>query len=228
MSTTFVLSYTACLVNVDTDVEETDPTMLARCDGIAERSDLAQFASDNELPTELGVERITPVLRFADDALVLELRVASRREPTPADSEAIAGFADAMIEGGWGENYEFDLPDDLQDYQVHFSGPPRELVENPRLGAIQAIAQEWETLDHARIAAPPDVEVEALLARLQPLDRALTRGDDPTVERVRALRAALRARFQRRATAEAAARAGIAQVSVEDLDKLDELPDDVF
>lgn len=206
----FRLSFAATLSHVETDEDVQDPKLLAQLDGVREPADLATHANEGELP--IGLLTASPVLRF-DGSLSMTVDMELDREPSPEDVEALADFINRQIEGGWGMNYEFDLPSGLEDYMVHFDATPREQVPTARSDRLHEIEREFGPWDYERLTAQSTDELRAFKAKLEPYASE----QPPLYQSIVAV-------LQQRAVSDS----GYPKVSVDNLNALDDLPEDVF
>lgn len=218
------LTFAAHLIDIDTDEEILDPAVLAPLGGIRERSDLADFARAGALDGQVVLRTAIPTLKFdrATGRLRVVIAFVTERETTERDAELIAAFCLEQIQGSWGCNTEWPLPQSLENCTIHFDDEPLGRTPVPSAAAMQRIADRWRGWSFATLEALPDTELAALLAELEPYPpRNRATG---VSQEIGMLYEATKAQYQRRF----AARTGRAQVSVDDLDGLDDLADDEF
>jgi len=115
------VDFDASLVDGDTEEDILDEGTLRTLEGRREASgDVRELLFDDEIDSRVKVVAIIPVLRF--DATRKELRFSfdfrSNAEPTADDRARMTAFALRLHDGGWGANYEFELPDDIAGCHV--------------------------------------------------------------------------------------------------------------
>ena len=230
----YVLSYPAQLVDRETEEVVTDDAKLARCDGI--RESFVDFAHHPDLgvSSDIDVRSAIPTLRFDGRTrqLVMEIPFVTSRKPTDADIRRFVAFVSERIDGGWGTNYVFDLPAELDDHGITFDSKPREPLPAPLdIAPLAALVEPWKDHDYQRLSQLSDSDLEALASRLRPHEARMTDyrvGADDAADYLlhtfRNLLHQVHAVLNHRK----ADRVGVPKVSMDDLDQLDSLPDDVF
>ncbi len=220
-------TFDAHVENIDTEEKILVPGLLALLDGIAERSDFAQYLHETDLTSKLQVRSAIPTLRFdkANGDLLLEIIFGTDRRPSDKDVEQLAAYCTKQIEGGWGMNYEFALPPQFQDCQVHFESEPREQFLTPELDLVSHIVAKWKGWDYDTLAGLSDSVLVALTESLKPhVVRDYTASG--VTRQAWDLYESAQAQIQRRWVGAKADNSP--QVSLENLDELDKLPDDTF
>jgi hypothetical protein len=221
------LTFSAHLASRATGKRETDARKLRQLDGVTDSFDLASNVLDGELP---GIELLhaRPVLRFAPRKrdLHLEVDFVISRAVTDRDRELLARFWQRRVMSGWGLNYEPELPASLSGYAVHFEARPRE--KTPRVAARQLapVIARYKRIRLADLDRKSDQELAAICAELAPHASELQVTGSAGARVVAKLYTAARTRLQHRAAERAGA--GVPKVSAENLDAIDDLPDDVF
>ena len=120
-------------------------------DGIRERSDLAEFVHETEV-TNFQILSAIPTLRYDDSSekLYLDIPFVTDKEPTKQGIEEIRTFCTAMVQGGWGSNYEFDYPEEFpEDFAAVFdsstevAGKNKPPIDLPELMLRRAQLGNW-------------------------------------------------------------------------------------
>jgi hypothetical protein len=223
----YTLTFNARLADIDSGDSVDDPRLLRQLDGVEEASDLADYVVDGELP---GIElsRARPVLRFDErtNALSLEVEFVTAGAVSDRDREFLARFWKRQVGGGWGTNYEFALPANLENYTVDFDEEPREKVLQVAATELAPLIARYGSLRPADIVGKSPDELHAIRDALAPHREGLLLVATPEARAVYALYQLACTLLQHSAVEKAGAK--VPKVSLDNLDALDDLPDDVF
>lgn len=215
------LRYAARVEHVKTEEVVTDPDQLRQLHGVSETAlGLSELAPESGL-AELDVRRAPASLQFDDERRQLTLTVAFElAPPTPAQAtERLVAYCRERFGGPWGCNWDFELPQAFADYAVHVDDSPIDPSPHDCTNGLMAHWGEWSFDTLAELS---DAQLEQLIADLRPYGDDLGRGH--TSKQARQLLRDAQSHAQRRA----AERNVFPVVPFEDLDKLDELPADMF
>jgi hypothetical protein len=223
----YKLTFSAHIEHIDTGETETDAKLLKQLDGVEEMTDLASNVVGDEL-SGIELRRARPVLHFdpRKRELYMEIEFVTARAVTDRDRELLARFIARQMHRGWGTNYEFELPASLADYVVHFETEPRETVPRAAATAVAPLIARYQRVRIDDLDGKSDEELAAICADLGPHVRELQIAgvDDASAHAVASLHTVAKTRLQHRA----AERAGVPKVAMDNLDAIDDLPDDVF
>lgn len=211
--------------------------LLRQLDGVVERagdlaSTVAAFLDPHDGPNDtIGILSALPRLRLRDKppSLVMELAIELDREPTEAERGTLGDVAEQIIISGWGLNTEWELPPGAEDYVVHIDTEAHELKD--RRGSLQDRCRELlARLTAAEklggLAVLDDRALSSIAADAERLERFVDnhfpRGS-PEASILGVARTA-RAILQQRSINDIERPI----VSADNLDALDELPEDFF
>lgn len=126
------LFFDARLTERATHTTLTDPTLLARCHGAKDETDFED--NPNIVAPPAIQQRIDAVLQFnaTDNTLRVVIDIPFSTVPTREQANQVAGAVTEAMYSGWGMNYEFELPPELNAYRFSF-GP--EIVAAQVVGA---------------------------------------------------------------------------------------------
>ncbi len=223
----FNLTFDAQLLDSETGEAVTDLALLRLLDGIKDDIDLAELIGSEGIRSGIGIHCARPRLRLKEKSarLVMEIKILTDREATPEDVAQIGAVCTEMIEGRWGENHEFELPDALDEtLMVYFESTPHPHIPSLGSDAMVAVMQPWLGWTYETLEALVRPELERLQTQLKP--HAVRDYTATGLQRqVWDLYEAVGAQLSRRAVS----RADVPKVDpLDDLDKLDDLPKDVF
>jgi len=118
---TLRLCYPAHIDDYNTQEVVTDAAIIARCAGGSEYTHLERYG----LPTPVLPLEIHATVEHGAHGLEVVIAVPLEREATDSEVTAIVGRVDRLFDTGWGNNYDFPIPDGLRSrYVVHFSTEP--------------------------------------------------------------------------------------------------------
>jgi len=118
---TLRLCYPAQIDDYETHDEVTDAAIIARCAGGSEYTHLERYG----LPAPVLRLEIHATVEHGAHGLEVVIAVPLERAATDSEVTAIVDRVYGLLDTGWGNNYDFPIPDGLRSrYVVHFSTEP--------------------------------------------------------------------------------------------------------